>query len=143
GLMPFAFFIAYGVTSIPAGLLVERFDPKPVLMAAFLLTLLGSLLFAVTPVYAALLPSLFTIAVGFAMLQVVINPLLRVAGGEEHYAFFGNLSQLVFGGASFLSPLLYSSLVTRLQDPTLPGDAVTRALAPRVPPGKPWVSMYW
>jgi len=40
-----------------------------------------------------------------AMLQVAINPLLRVAGGEENFAFNSVLAQLVFGGASFLAPM--------------------------------------
>src|ERR1700694_1646804 len=35
-LLPFSFFIAYGVMSIPAGFLVERFGEKPVMIAAFL-----------------------------------------------------------------------------------------------------------
>jgi fucose permease len=143
GLMPFAFFVAYGVMSIPAGLLIERFDAKPVLIAAFLLAFLGSGLFALRPSYGVALPSLFTIAVGFAMLQVVINPLLRVAGGEEHYAFFGNLSQLVFGGASFLSPHAYAYLVLHLTDASLPQNLLVRTLARVVPPHLPWLSLYW
>jgi fucose permease len=143
GLMPFAFFAAYGVMSIPAGLLIERFSAKPVLIAAFLLAFLGSAGFALRPSYAVALPSLFIIAVGFAMLQVVINPLLRSAGGEEHYAFFGNLSQLVFGGASFLSPHVYAYLVAHLQDPALPRNLLVRALARVVPAGLPWLSLYW
>lgn len=143
GLMPFAFFAAYGIMSIPAGMLIERFDAKPVLIAAFVLAFLGSCLFAFRPSYGVALPSLFTIAVGFAMLQVVINPLLRVAGGEEHYAFFGNLSQLVFGGASFLSPHVYSYLVLHLKNPGLPRNIVTSTLAKVVPPDLPWVSLYW
>ncbi len=143
GLMPFAFFAAYGVMSIPAGMLIERFDAKPVLIAAFLLAFLGSGCFALRPTYGVALPSLFTIAVGFAMLQVVINPLLRVAGGEEHYAFYGNLSQLVFGGASFLSPHIYSYLVLHLKDPALPRNVLTATLARVVPPDLPWLSLYW
>src|ERR1039457_2463694 len=34
--LPFSFFIAYGVMSIPAGFLVERFGEKPVMISAFL-----------------------------------------------------------------------------------------------------------
>lgn len=143
GLMPFAFFAAYGVMSIPAGMLIERFDAKPVLIAAFLLAFLGSALFALRPSYGIALPSLFTIAVGFAMLQVVINPLLRASGGEEHYAFYGNLSQLVFGGASFLSPHVYAYLVLHLKDPSLPQNVLTQALAKVVPAELPWLSLYW
>ncbi|MBI1751842.1 MAG: MFS transporter [Acidobacteria bacterium] len=143
GLMPFAFFAAYGVMSIPAGMLIERFDAKPVLLAAFALAFLGSSVFALWPSYAVALPSLFTIAVGFAMLQVVINPLLRTSGGEAHYAFFGNLSQLVFGAASFLSPHVYSYLVQRLKDPRLPRGLITGTLRRMVPPDLPWLSLYW
>ena len=38
-LLAFAFFIAYGVMSIPSGLLVERFREKPIMVAAFGLAL--------------------------------------------------------------------------------------------------------
>ena len=44
---------------------------------------------------------LFVIGLGMAMLQVVINPLMRTAGGEAHFAFFSVMGQLVFG-AGFL-----------------------------------------
>src|SRR5207245_11614131 len=43
GFLAFAFFIAYGVMSIPAGFLVERFTEKPVTVLAFLAGTLGSL----------------------------------------------------------------------------------------------------
>jgi FHS family L-fucose permease-like MFS transporter len=46
GFLAFAFFIAYGVMSIPAGFLVERFTEKPVTVLAFLAGTLGSLSFA-------------------------------------------------------------------------------------------------
>jgi len=36
---------------------------------------------------------------GMAILQVAINPLLRVAGGEEHFAFNSAFAQLIFGSA--------------------------------------------
>ena len=34
-LLPFAFFIAYGVTSIPAGILLETYREKKVMLMAF------------------------------------------------------------------------------------------------------------
>src|ERR1700693_4670570 len=87
GFLAFAFFIAYGVMSIPAGVLVERFTEKPVMVAAFLVGTLGSLSFALFPAYRVAIVSLFLIGAGMATLQVAVNPVLRVAGGEEHYAF--------------------------------------------------------
>src|SRR5215813_13217650 len=77
GFLPFSFFIAYGVMSIPAGVLLERFSEKPVMIVSFALALIGSFLFALIPVYSIALLSLFSIGIGMAMLQVAINPLLR------------------------------------------------------------------
>ena len=37
GFLPFAFFIAYGVMSIPAGFLVEKYREKKVMTTAFIL----------------------------------------------------------------------------------------------------------
>jgi fucose permease len=110
-LLPFAFFIAYGVTSIPAGILLETFHEKKVMMMAFGLATLGSLLIVLSPHYLTALLSLFMIGSGMAMLQVVINPLLRTAGGEENYANYSVWAQLIFGFASFLSPLVYQFFI--------------------------------
>src|SRR5438270_6693143 len=57
--LPFSFFIAYGVMSIPAGFLIERFGEKPVMIAAFLAGTAGSLAFAVHPTYRVAVISLF------------------------------------------------------------------------------------
>ncbi|MGE5644717.1 MAG: MFS transporter [Acidobacteriota bacterium] len=127
GLLPFAFFIAYGVMSIPAGVLIEKYGEKRVVLAAFTASFAGAVTFALVPVYTVAMGAFFLIGLAMAMLQVAINPLLRVAGGEENYAFNSAFAQLVFGSASFLSPLVYSYLVRRLTG--------------RVNPA--WVSMYW
>ena len=141
--LPFSFFIAYGVMSIPAGFLVERYREKKVLLAAFLLAEAGSLSFALAPVYGVAVGSLFLIGAGMAVLQVALNPLLRVAGGEEHFAFNSTLVQFVFGLASFLSPRVYSYLVRELG--AMPADphAWLRLLARLTPHELPWVSLYW
>ena len=110
-LLPFAFFIAYGFTSIPAGILLETFHEKKVMMMAFGLATIGSLLIVLSPHYLTALLSLFLIGSGMAMLQVVINPLLRTAGGEENYANYSVWAQLIFGFASFLSPLVYQFFI--------------------------------
>jgi fucose permease len=143
GFLPFAFFVAYGVMSIPAGMLLERWREKPVIVAAFALAFLGSLFFASMPTFGVALTSLFVIGIGMTMLQVAINPLLRAAGGEEHFAFNSVVGQLVFGSASFLSPWVYSYLVTNLDGYQGGGNLVLETLAPRVPQALPWVSLYW
>ncbi|HZY38118.1 MAG TPA: MFS transporter [Mucilaginibacter sp.] len=141
GILPFAFFIAYGVMSIPSGMLVQRYNEKIIMTAAFVVAFFGSLLLAVYPSYLTALLSLFLIGCGMAMLQVVINPLLRTAGGEENYAFTSVLAQLIFGGASFLSPLVYSYMVAHLADQHTSG--LMAVLKPLVPGNMPWISLYW
>jgi FHS family L-fucose permease-like MFS transporter len=143
GFLAFAFFIAYGVMSIPAGVLVERFTEKPVMVAAFLVGTLGSLSFALFPTYRVAIVSLFLIGAGMATLQVAVNPLLRVAGGEEHYAFNSTLAQLVFGSASFISPRIYSYLVLNLNGGSSGQNVFLRVLGRWTPAGLPWASMYW
>src|SRR5690606_14673021 len=107
-LLPFAFFIAYGVFSIPSGVAVERFGEKTVIISAFLIAFLGAFLFSILPSFPVVLLSRFFIGSGMAMLQVAINPLLRNAGGEEHFAFSSGMAQLPFRLASFASPFLFS-----------------------------------
>jgi fucose permease len=142
-LLPFAFFIAYGVMSIPAGMLVERFREKPVMVGAFLLAFAGAMLFASLPRYPTAIVSLFLIGAGMAALQVAINPLLRVAGGEEHYAFNSVLAQLIFGGASFLSPFIYAYFVRDVGRPGGEAKPLVSLMAKLVPPALPWVAVYW
>lgn len=143
GFLPFSFFIAYGVMSIPAGILLEKYTEKPILIASFALAFVASLVFALSPVFSVALLSLFSIGIGMAMLQVAINPLLRTAGGEEHFAFFSVMAQLVFGLASFISPWIYSYLVRSLKGPADTDNALLAALRSVVPPDLPWVSLYW
>lgn len=139
--LPFSFFIAYGVMSIPAGFLVERYGEKLVMIAAFLLGAAGSLSFALYPTYAVAVVSLFVMGSGMATLQVAVNPLLRVAGGEEHFAFNSAFAQLIFGSASFLSPLLYTYLVLNLGGAS--ANWFLRMLARITPASLPWASLYW
>jgi fucose permease len=141
--LPFSFFVAYGVMSIPGGMLLERFGEKPVLIGAFLLAFAGSVLFATNASFTIALTSLFTIGIGMTLLQVAINPLLRVAGGEENFAFYSVMAQLVFGSASFMSPYVYSYLVTRLKGYMGGGNFLVDTLSRVVPANLPWVSLYW
>src|SRR5579871_5946392 len=126
--LPFSFFIAYGVMSIPAGFLVERFSEKPVMIWAFVAAAAGSLSVALFPHYKIAMISLFVIGAGMAVLQVAINPLLRVSGGEEHFAFNEVLAQLFFGTASFISPHIYSYLVVNLNGSSPASNLLLQAL---------------
>jgi fucose permease len=145
GLLPFSFFIAYGVLSIPAGMAVEKYKEKWVMAFAFFVAFIGALIFSLFPSFPVALLSLFMIGAGMAMLQVAINPLLRVAGGEEHFAFNSVMAQLAFGLASFISPQLFSYLVVNLENyqVTGEGNGIIEMFHQIVPENLPWVSLYW
>ncbi len=142
GLLPFAFFIAYGIMSIPAGFWLEKYGEKKMMILAFLFAFTGALVFALFPQFNVFVISLFTIGAGMAALQVVINPLLRVSGGETNYAFFSVMAQLIFGLASFISPQMYTYFVTNID-----GGNVSKPLiglmTTLVPKAMSWVSVYW
>lgn len=142
GLLPFAFFIAYGVMSIPFGFLVEKYREKRIMILAFLLAFAASLVFAVFPVFNVFIVSLFTIGAGMAALQVVINPLLRVSGGETNYAFYSVMGQLVFGLASFISPQMYSYFVINIDSGNI-NKPLIGLMSDLVPANMSWVSVYW
>ncbi|MFV0248501.1 MAG: MFS transporter [Tenacibaculum sp.] len=139
GLLPFTFFIAYGIMSIPAGLLSEKYSQKTLLSVSFLLMTLVCLIFSQYPNYSVFSITLFILGCCMAVLQVIINPMLRVAGGEEHFAFNSVLAQLVFGAASFVSPYLYKYLVN---NKTGSNKIIAEILHGWIPANLPWVSLY-
>ena len=139
--LPFSFFLAYGVMSIPAGVMIEKLGGKTSMLIAFSACFAGVFVFALFPVYYVAIASLFVVGLGMAMLQVIINPLMRTAGGEENFAFYSVLGQLVFGGASFVSPLVYIYLTSHLKSPG--ENFFINQLKILTPENLPWSSMYW
>ncbi|WP_316823842.1 MFS transporter [Pedobacter miscanthi] len=139
--LPFSFFLAYGIMSIPAGIMIESIGEKKSILIAFSLNLAGALAFAFYPTYSIALGSLFTIGIGMAMLQVIINPLMRTAGGEENFAFYSVMAQLVFGLASFISPFVFTGLLKKLQ----PGqdNLFTSIFDKLINNELNWTVMYW
>ena len=141
GILPFVFFIAY-LVSIPAGYLVDKCGEKFTIILAFIIGTVGSLIVTIHPTFFTFLVTLFVVGASVAMLQTAFWPLLRTSGGEENYSFNSVLSQMFFGTASFLGPIVYSYLVTNL-----PADAnanfILCTLSKIVPANLSWVSIYW
>ena len=141
GFLPFSFFVAYGPMSIPAGILIEKYSEKVMLVSAFSFALLGALLFALIPGFYVALLSFFIIGSAMAVLQVVINPLLRQSGGEANFAFYSVLAQLIFGLASFISPYLFIYLVHNVHSDN--STYVIKIFNYLVPEKLEWASVYW
>jgi fucose permease len=142
GMLPFSFFIAYGLMSIPAGMIIQKYHEKKSLTFSWILSFSGALLFSLFPSFPVFLGSLFMIGCGMAIMQVAIYPLLRTAGGEEHFAFNSVIAQLVFGAASFLSPFVYSYLVLGLGNQQANDGFLIRLMSSLTPQQLPWVSIY-
>jgi FHS family L-fucose permease-like MFS transporter len=113
------------------------------MIASFGAGLLGSLSIALRPSFLVIIIASFVVGAGMASLQVAINPLLRVAGGEEHFAFNSAFAQLVFGAASFLSPRVYSYIVEHRGAAESPGNGALHILSRITPVQMPWVAIYW
>tara|TARA_Y100000004_G_scaffold29635_1_gene30658 strand:- start:3230 stop:4237 length:1008 start_codon:yes stop_codon:yes gene_type:complete len=113
------------------------------MVIAFFISFLGALIFSINPNYLFYFLSLFLIGSGMAMLQVSINPLLRIIGGEKEFAFNSVLGQLFFGLASFISPLIYSYLITRLSVDDLSSNYIILFFKKITFPNLRWVSLYW
>jgi len=109
--LPLSFFFSYGIFSIPAGIYLERYGGKIIMIFAFLISSVGAGLIIAFPGYISFIISFFLIGTGMAILQVAINPLLRHAVSGENFAFFSIIGQLAFGSASFLSPIFYKFLL--------------------------------
>lgn len=136
GFFPFAFFIAYGVMSIPAGLLIERYGERAMLRFAYSLSTLSCLLFIALPHFAVAMLSLFCLGLAMSVLQVAMNPLLRFAAGSAHYSFMAVLGQLLFGLAAAITPLIYQKLTA------LSSDSWLMPVIQLLPPTMPWLSLY-
>lgn len=141
-LLPFSYFIAFGVISIPAGILTERLSAKKVVIASFVLAFVGTFLFAVRPQYQLVLLSLFLVGCWVAAGQIPLYPLLKTACGGENLAFFTVLTNLMYGLGSMVSPHVYSATVQRLAGPAN-GGAFGRIVGRLVQGTFPWVALYW
>jgi FHS family L-fucose permease-like MFS transporter len=141
--LPFAFYIAFGIFCIPAGVANEKFTPRKVLIFAFMLSLAGSLVFAIYPNYYASVGSLFIIGSSIAIIMVSILPVLRVACGPENLAFHSSLNQLLYGAGAFLSPHIYSFLTSWMLNKQGNHGFLFNLLSRVVPPHFEWITVYW
>ena len=104
-----AFFIAYGVMSFPAAVLLSRRRSVPTILIALGLMVAGCLLMlwaANVAVYGLVLFGLFILASGITILQVAANPLAAVLGppGRSHFRL--TFSQAFNSLGTFIGPYL-------------------------------------
>jgi FHS family L-fucose permease-like MFS transporter len=112
-LSPFAFFIAYGVMSFPAAVLLARKKVMPTIFIALAIVLAACLvmLYATRVAdYTIVLVGLFILASGITILQVAANPLSAALGPPERSHFRLTLSQTFNSFGTFLGPWIGAAL---------------------------------
>jgi FHS family L-fucose permease-like MFS transporter len=85
GFLAFSFFLAYGICSIPTGLMMDRFGAKPLLLFGVTLMTLGCLVVAWAQTYPVMLAMIFTVGVGVTIVQTAGNPLIQHLDRVENY----------------------------------------------------------
>lgn len=96
GLVQFAFFLAYGLLSIPSGFILAKIGYKKGILLGLAIMGVGCLLFypaASLRLFPIFLIGYFILAGGMTVLQVAANPYVAVLGSEETASSRLNLSQ--------------------------------------------------
>ena len=109
----FAFFIAYGVMSLPAAVLLSRKTSVPTILIALAMMIAGCLTMlaaANLAIYPLVLLGLFVLASGITILQVAANPLAAVLGPPEKSHFRLTLSQTFNSFGTFIGPIIGATL---------------------------------
>ena len=98
------FFIAYGLMSVPFGILINKWGTKATLLLGSFVTTIGVLMFAAIPGYFANMVSMFICGVGITGIQVAANPLVKEISNPEKYSRNLTLFMVLFGVGSTLAP---------------------------------------
>lgn len=104
-----AVYLAYFLTAIPAGLILNKFGYKKGIIAGLLVFSLGAFLFipaANTRTFEVFLLGLFIIGCGLTILETAANPYATKLGDPEGATTRLNLAQSFNGLAAFLAPMI-------------------------------------
>lgn len=112
--VPFAFYIAYFVMSIPSSWLIEKVGYKNGLSIGLVIIAFGAFTFypaAEVRTFGLFLGALFIMGTGLAVLQTAANPYVVVIGPRESAAARISVLGLANKFAGFIAPLALTSLV--------------------------------
>ena len=112
-LLQAAYFGAYFLVALPAGIFMNRFGYKGGIILGLLLYATGAFLFfpsAQAQSFNFFLLSLFILSSGLTFLETAANPYVTVLGKPETSAFRLNLSQSFNGVGSFVGPIIGAQL---------------------------------
>jgi len=113
-LTTFAWFIAYGIVSIPAAAIVGRLGYSRSIIAALVTMVIGCLIVPAATLidwYPGVLIALFIIASGVTILQVAANPLVAALGTPRHSHARLNFSQFFNSLGTTLGPAIAAPIL--------------------------------
>ena len=105
-LLAATFFIAYGLTSIPWGIFMDKNSKKTTLIVSSLITTGGVALFAAISGFVPNMVAMFLCGVGITGVQVAINPLVSEISDPAKYSRNLTLFMVVNGAGGYLAPQL-------------------------------------
>ncbi len=126
GLVQFAFFLAYFIFSIPAGMLLSKVGYKKGIIIGLSTMALGCLLFypaSSQRIFEVFLFGYFTLAAGITILQVAANPYVAVLGSEEGAGSRLNLAQAFNSLGTSIAPIAGAAFL--LSDKILTSNEIT------------------
>jgi MFS transporter, FHS family, L-fucose permease len=111
-LLPFSFFLSYGLMSIPFGMAIDKYSAKIILLSGTLLMAAGSFLFYISNHYIIIILVIFLVGAGVKAIQVAGNPFIRELDTPNRYT--ANLTIVIGIGALgyAFSPLLVPLMQT-------------------------------
>ena len=113
-LTTFAWFIAYGIASIPAAALLGRLGYSQAIIVALVTMVAGCLIVPIATLadfYPGVLIALFVIASGVTLLQVGANPLVAALGAPKTSHARLNFSQFFNSLGTTLGPLIAAPIL--------------------------------
>ncbi|MBI1289252.1 MAG: glucose/galactose MFS transporter [Flavobacteriales bacterium] len=125
GLVQFAFFMAYGLLSIPSGFVLARIGYKRGMLLGLATMGIGCLLFwpaAQLRVFELFMVGYFVLAGGMTLLQVAANPYVSVLGDPRNASSRLNLSQAFNSVGTTLAPVVGAMFI--LSDNILGGAEI-------------------
>jgi FHS family L-fucose permease-like MFS transporter len=105
-LLPFAFYLSYGIFSVPFGMQMDRIGAKAVLIIGMVLMTLGCFLLYLSNNYILVISMIFMAGIGVTAIQTAGNPFIRELDSPSRYT--ANLTIIIGIGALgyAFSPLL-------------------------------------
>lgn len=129
-LLQVAYFGAYFVMALPAGMIAKHFGYKAGVISGLALFVLGS--FTVVPAtnfsnYPLFLLAMFIIALGASTLETNCNPYITKLGDEKGESFRINMAQSFNGVGSIVGPLILGQVLGKTVEAGAPGFEVAKA----------------